>query len=150
VGGKITEMIRAQGFHQFPEGGLKDPFEWTYNLRPDSGGLFEWFASNDEQKDYFDNYMAARREGSQLQWFDIYPAAERLKAHPVGESNGVLLCDVGGGQGHEAVKFQERYPDLQGRIVLQDLPRTLQGLNLPKRIEQMPHDFFTPQPIRSK
>ena len=92
--------------------------------------------------------MAARRAGSQLQWFDIYPVEAYIDEHPVKSSEDVLVCDVGGGQGHEIVKFKERFPERLGRLVLQDLARSFQGFSFPEGIEAMPYDFFQPQPIK--
>ena len=138
-------MTRKQGFHQFPGPGLKDPMEYALGHR-----FFDFFAVNDEHKIAFDDYMAARRAGTQLQWFDIYPAAERLESSPLKNPQDVLVCDVGGGQGHEIVKFRERYPDLTGRLVLEDMARTFKGLELPKSVEMVPHDFFKPQPVKGK
>lgn len=135
-------MMRAQGqFYSNPPAGLKDPMEWTFGHR-----FFDFFAQNEEQRKYFNDYMSARREGYQLQWFDIFPADERIAQTSVGKDQ-VLVCDIGGGHGHELVKFQEKFPDAPGRLVLQDLETTFEGLSLPAGIEAIPHDFFQPQPI---
>ena len=141
----MVEMMRAQGFHPYGENGFKDPMEYTHGYR-----FFDFFAANDEHKQAFDDYMAARRAGTQLQWFDIYPAEAHIDEKRLHSAENVLVCDVGGGQGHEIVKFRERYPDTVGRLVLQDLARSFQGISLPAGIEAMPHDFFKPQPIKGK
>lgn len=143
IGGKVAEMMRAQGgFYSNPPPGLKDPMEWTHGHR-----FFDFFAHNQEARKDFNDYMSARREGYQLQWFDIFPVHERAVQKPVDDANGVLVCDVGGGHGHELVKFQQKYPDTKGRLVLEDLESTFDGLSLPAGIEAVPHDFFQPQPV---
>lgn len=137
-------MMRAQGgFYPNPPAGLKDPMEWTFGYR-----FFDFFERNEEHRQAFNDYMAARRQGSQSQWFEIYPAAERLAEMPSLHEAQVLVCDVGGGQGHELVKLLERHPDLSGRFVLEDLPSTFEGLVLPARIEKLAHDFSQPQPVK--
>lgn len=57
--------------------GLKDPMEYTFGLR-----FCGFFAINKEHRQAFDDYMAARRQSSQAQWFDVYLAEQRMKAHP--------------------------------------------------------------------
>jgi demethylsterigmatocystin 6-O-methyltransferase len=62
--------------------------------------------------------------------------------------------DVGGGFGHQCVALQARYPELRGRLVLQDLPQALEHLPPPLAaqlggvVEQMAHDVFQEQPVR--
>lgn len=60
---------------------------------------------------------------------------------------------VGGSMGHQCVAVRRKYPDLVGRVVLQDLPETIEKVKvspLPgfEGTEIMAHDFFTPQPLR--
>lgn len=145
IGGKIVDMMRTQGFHPYGENGFKDPMEWAHGHR-----FFDFFAANDEHKQNFDDYMAARRVGTQLQWFDIFPAETLIDDKPLRDSNEVLVCDVGGGQGHEIAKFHERFPDKVGRLVLEDLARSFQGVKLPAKIEMVAHDFFQPQPVKGQ
>ena len=68
-----------------------------------------------------------------------------------GESN-VLLVDVGGNRGHDLVELRAKYPDLIGKMILQDLPDVVAHTSFEKDdnriIEAMPHDFFQPQPVR--
>lgn len=133
-------MMRAQrGFYSNPPDGFKDPMEWTFGHR-----FFDFFAVNEEHRIAFNDYMSGRREGYQLQWFDIFPIHERITEDQ--SADDLLVCDVGGGHGHELVKFQERFPSAKGRLVLEDLKSTFEGLSLPAGVEAIPHDFFQPQP----
>lgn len=62
---------------------------------------------------------------------------------------GVLLVDIGGGTGRDIIEFRQRYPDVKGRLVLQDLQSVIdEAFSLPPGVETMAHDFFTPQPIQ--
>jgi hypothetical protein len=93
-------MMRKQnGFFPNPGPGLKDPMEYTFGHR-----FFDFFEANEEHRQAFDDYMASRRQISQPQWFDIYPLGDRIVAHPVKDPSKCLVCDVGGGQGHELVR----------------------------------------------
>lgn len=146
IGGNVIELMRTNGLHQFPEGDQKSPFEYTFGSK-----MFDYFNINPEQKDAFDDYMAARRSPNQLQWFEIYPAKDKLANVSNGhtETDAVLLVDVGGGFGHEIVKFRERYPEHAGRLILQDLPITFAKMESPPHgVEMMRHDFFTAQPVK--
>jgi len=64
----------------------------------------------------------------------------------------VLLVNVGGNIGRDVTMFRKAFPDLAGRVILQDLPaiiesglkEELSGLG----IKAIAHDFFTPQPVK--
>ena len=92
------------------------------------------------------NYMAGRRKGSQ-RWLDIFPAGSRFEAIAAKE-DAVLLVDVGGNKGHDLMLFKERFPDIRGRLVLEDLPEATKNVAPSEGIKIFPYDFFTPQPLR--
>ncbi|KAK5120792.1 hypothetical protein LTR85_005858 [Meristemomyces frigidus] len=145
IGARLVEMMRTNNLYQFPEGpGQKSPFEYTYGM-----GFFEYFEKDREQKEAFDDYMAARRDLNAPQWFEIYPAEQQL-ANCLGEHEfAVLLVDVGGGKGHECSKFRERFPHMPGGVILQDLPVTLKTIDTrPEGVTLMEHDFFSKQPVK--
>lgn len=64
----------------------------------------------------------------------------------------VLIIDVGGGKGQALESIRKTYPELKGRMVVQDLPEVIAdtetSAHLPSSIETMAADFFKPQPIR--
>lgn len=68
------------------------------------------------------------------------------------EPGGVLLVDIGGGKGQVLKSVLAMYPEIRGSMVLQDLPTVItdakESGNLPASISTMPHDFFTPQPLK--
>ena len=59
----------------------------------------------------------------------------------------VLLVDVGGGRGQIIDNVRKKRPELRGRMIVQDLPREIEGREPCEGVECMAHDFFTPQPI---
>ncbi|GAB1217109.1 hypothetical protein ATERTT37_006332 [Aspergillus terreus] len=66
-----------------------------------------------------------------------------------GLEDGPFLVDVGGGHGHELLGFRQRFPDVPGQLVLEDLPEVIDGLeSLDPEIKRVKHDFFQPQPVR--
>ncbi|KAE8343044.1 hypothetical protein BDV24DRAFT_129606 [Aspergillus arachidicola] len=145
MGGRLVEYMRGPGIQQFAdEPGATTLFKYAHG----TDVIFGLLEKNPEQKQAFDDYMASRRVANLPQWFEIYPAAEKFAdAHQ--DSNATLMVDVGGGPGQELIRFKERHPDIPGRLVLQDLPLTLQRIEkLPDGIESMEYDFFTPQPVK--
>ena len=103
--------------------------------------------------------MQSRRIG-RGSWFEPYPVEERLftgmeergkdkDGAGEGGGGGVLLVDIGGGRGHDLVKFKERFPDHPGGLVLQDQAETIaevDGQLGVGGVECIAHDFFQPQP----
>ena len=141
------EYMRGPGIHQFnDEAGDVTLFQFAHGT-PTIYGLLPNHA---KQKASFDDYMASRRITDMPQWFEIYPAADKLaSSHLHSDADAPLLVDIGGGPGQELARFKQRYPHLPGRFVLQDLPMTLRRIEkLPAGIERMEYDFFTPQPVK--
>jgi len=60
----------------------------------------------------------------------------------------VLLVDVGGGRGHVVSSVRKQRPDLRSSIIVQDLPKEIEGREPVEGIEAMAYDFFAPQPIK--
>ena len=85
-------------------------------------------------------------------WTDpnCVPVREILGQGLKSDEDAVLLVDIGGNVGHDLVRFKTQYPDLPGRLILQDLPSVIEAAkpSLPAGIETMDHDFFTPQPVQ--
>lgn len=79
-----------------------------------------------------------------------YPFGEELGKLDIKEDE-IAIVDVAGGQGHIMTDVRERYPNLKGRIIVQDLPAVLDTVpgGPPKGIEFMPYNMFTPQPVRN-
>jgi len=45
--------------------------------------------------------------------------------------------------------FRAKHPNVPGRLVLQDLPNVLDGIQqLDQKIERMEYDFYTEQPVK--
>ncbi|KAJ5195606.1 S-adenosyl-L-methionine-dependent methyltransferase [Penicillium cinerascens] len=145
MGGKLVEYMRGPGIQQFAD----EPDAVTlFKYAHGTDVIFGLLEKNTEQKQAFDDYMAARRVGDMPQWFEIYPVANKL-GELRQEPDAALMVDVGGGPGQELVRFKQKHPEIPGRFVLQDLPLTLKRIGkMPDGIETMEYDFFTPQSIK--
>ena len=107
---------------------------------------FEWIMSRPASFDNFNQYMASRRE-HQVTWIQFYPVEEDATqldpARP-------LFVDIGGGIGHQAAEFKEKYPTLPGKVVLQDLPFAIDHALPTPGVDNQALDFFTGQPVKSE
>lgn len=98
----------------------------------------------------FSNHMSVYAQG-RMRWMDpgLYPVQEPLvDGASVGEQD-VLLVDMGGSIGHDLSAFRRKWPNVPGRLVLQDLPEVVcSAKDLDPSIEVTAHDFFTEQPVK--
>ncbi|KAI0009686.1 putative sterigmatocystin 8-O-methyltransferase precursor [Xylariaceae sp. FL0662B] len=113
--------------------------------------LFPWLKDQPEHMGYFLSWMAAQREGLPI-FLDVIDFREELARGTLTESTP-LFVDVGGAKGHQCIALRQRFPELPGRIILEDLPDVIEQVKsdpLPgfEDIEVQPHDFFTPQPVK--
>ena len=104
---------------------------------------FVWFQQHPERFHHFNKFMQVQREGMPT-WLTVYPVKEETKGWDTGKA---LFVDVGGGFGHQCAAFRNKYPDLGGQIILQDVPQAIANAMQVQNMEVMEHDFFQPQPI---
>jgi trans-aconitate methyltransferase len=110
---------------------------------------FEWIARNPKLQHAFDVTMTMRSKRSigGAKWFEIYPI-ERSFAQE--DPSQIFAVDVGGGIGHHMIELKTRYPDVPGKLIVQDIAAVIDSVrDLPPGIEAMAQDFFKPQPIRN-
>ena len=108
---------------------------------------FEFLARNPKIFNDFNIFMSAQREG-RAYWLDFYPFEQKLSAETHDSEHEVLFVDVGGALGSEILELRKRFPALKGRMILQELPQTIEHVSPDPGMEATVHDFFTPQPIK--
>ena len=82
-------------------------------------------------------------------WYQVFLVNDQFTTGIRSDPRAVLIVDVGGSHGHDLFKFKEQYPDLPGRLILQDLPETINSLSGElSGIEPMAYNFYVPQPIK--
>lgn len=82
-------------------------------------------------------------------WLDFYAFEEEIIHGLEKSANAVLLVDIAGGLGHKLQELRLKFPNLPGRLFLQDLPKTIESAdNTKKAFETITHDFLIPQPIQ--
>ena len=107
---------------------------------------FLWVQTRPDGFAYFNQWMAAQREFMPT-WLDVYPVEEESKNVSPGAP---LFVDIGGGLGHQCIALVKKYPQLPGRVILQDIPATLEHAIKHDGVEIMVQDFFQPQTIKGK
>lgn len=142
----MLDFFRIQGYKS-PTDSLNCPFQLTFATELP---FFEYLCQDPEILKDFNTFMK-RNRGSRKHWIDWFPVeSEILSAIPSAE-NETLLVDVGGGKGHDLERLLSKYPQTKGRLVLQDLPDTINSIEqLSPDIHPMSHNFFTPQPVKGK
>ena len=90
--------------------------------------------------------MALRR-GPELSWLTVYPVREEAAGW---EEEKPLYVNIGGGIGHQCAQFVDLYPDVPGRIILQDMPHSIEKALPTPGVEAAVHNFFDPQPVKGE
>jgi demethylsterigmatocystin 6-O-methyltransferase len=138
----LPQYLKDHGYQEMND--TKDlPFQKAFNthLTP-----FEYLKTDPVQMKALGHVMVL--DGVQS-WTSLYPVEQEVAGFKA-SGDAALLVDVGGGFGQHSVIFREKFPELAGRVVVQDISSTLAHLP-PSRyagIEFEEHDFFTEQPIR--
>ena len=137
----------------FEENGYQTPTSIT------SGPLQCTFATNLPSFDYwatppsnplqnFNTFMTGNR-GSRPNWIEWFPVEHNVLRGAREDSDAVLIVDVAGGWGNDLEAFRRKFPDVNGRMILQELPGIISDIQyLEDGIERMAHDIFSPQPIK--
>ncbi|KAK5659382.1 hypothetical protein OQA88_1475 [Cercophora sp. LCS_1] len=87
----------------------------------------------------------ARRRQPELSWLTAYPIDREAQGW---SPDRPLFVDIGGSIGHQCANFKAAHPNIPGRVILQDLPHSVANALPTPGVENMAHDFWTPQPIR--
>ena len=138
----FPEFLRVTN-HRCPEDDQNTAFHYAYKTSKDT---FGWFTDHPENLKYFNDYMALRRDAS-LSWLAVYP----LEKHADNLSDErALFVNIGGGVGHQCAEFKAAYPKLPGRVILEDLPHTIEKALPTPGVENLAHNFYEPQPIKGE
>ena len=105
---------------------------------------FVWIQQHPEMFNHFHEYMKVQHEGLPS-WLSIYPIeAETMGWNP----EDPVFVDVGGNVGHQCAALKARFPDLPGKIILQDVPHAIEHAIPTAGVEATVHNFFEQQPVK--
>ncbi|KAJ5747633.1 uncharacterized protein N7511_009329 [Penicillium nucicola] len=129
----------AKSSYADPAGCAKLPFHEVTNWQ---GDPFAYSDAFPEKGELFDKHMAFC--GNNLtNWANLYALMDKQVA-----PDDVLFVDVAGGLGHQGARLRAQYPDLQGRMIVQDRQRVIDAPTTAEGVERMVHDIFQPQPVK--
>jgi hypothetical protein len=106
---------------------------------------FVWLQSNPGHFGLFMQWVHLSRAGLPT-WLDTFPFEE-----VVGQKSSkdtILFVDVGSALGHQSLLLRERFPNLPGRVIMQDQKQVIDMAQPSNDIEAQVYDFFTPQPVK--
>lgn len=136
----MPDALRERGY-KAPTRESGTPFKWANGEE-----LWTFLGAHPEHAMNMVNGMESLSTGSLAG--DAYPFADELGKLGTQEGD-VTIVDVAGGQGHIMEEVRSLNPSVKGRFIVQDLPSTFAAVSKPPPgVEFMPHDMFTPQPIK--
>lgn len=109
--------------------------------------VFAWFAGHPENLARFNEYMKLCRHAT-VSWLTVYPVLDEVQTW--NDSERAVFVNIGGGVGHQCAEFRQKFPDVPGKVILQDLPHSIAAALSTPGVENMVHDFFNPQPVKGK
>jgi demethylsterigmatocystin 6-O-methyltransferase len=84
------------------------------------------------------------------EWFADFRLFEKEALDTAQGSKRLFFVDVGGGHGHQCIEVRNRFPNLEGQLVLQDLPEVVAGLADISGVKIEACDFFQGQTVKGK
>ncbi|KAI9690721.1 MAG: hypothetical protein M1820_009873 [Bogoriella megaspora] len=142
VTARLYQYFERTGYKN-PEDAYNSPFQFGLNT---NDHYFEWLKRNPEDQQAFNSVMTMGRTYRSEEWYKFYPVEQRLQV----KDTEVVLVDIGGGIGHDISEVKAQFPNLPGRMILQELPHVIDSIQQPlaSGIETLKHDMFTEQPIK--
>jgi hypothetical protein len=129
--------------------GTSTPFQYG-NATPLT--FYQALATDEKARNGFDDQMkrhvVMERARTQTRFASIYDFEAEIGGL-VMEAEDVALVNVGGSQGHVLEDVRRHLPDLKGRLVLEELPETLESVRVPEGVEAVPYNFLEAvQPVK--
>lgn len=91
--------------------------------------------------------MKSFRSGDWIQGFNQF---EKDALDAEGNPERIFLVDVGGGSGHQCIEVRDRYPELHGRLVVQDLPEVVKEAPEIPGVKIEANDMFQEQKVKGE
>lgn len=109
--------------------------------------FYTWMEAHPVQQGAFHRFMEAQFAMLPT-WLDAV-SFETEVGQGVG-ADEIVFVDVGGGNGSQCAALKRAFPELKGRIILQDRPAVLEKALKIDGMELMAHDFLLEQPVHSE
>ncbi|KAK7946091.1 O-methyl transferase B [Apiospora aurea] len=138
----LPSFLQQTGYRN-PNDPLHTVFQAAWNTPLHA---FAWYKDHADELRFFNDYMALRRQ-PELSWLILYPVLQESKG--LNDHSRALYVNMGGGIGHQCAQFRRKYPDIPGRVILQDLEHSILNALPTPGVENMVHNFFDPQPVKN-
>ena len=131
---------------------LPSAFQYAYNVKEDG---FTWLCHHPDVAARFDGLMEGFRQLNPY-WYNWFPVQERILDTCSLAPDQPLMVDIGGRVGQVLIDFKKRFPDIVGRLILEDLPVVIDGIRespdlKAAGIEAIGSDFLRDvQPVKGK
>lgn len=109
--------------------------------------FYTWLETHPTNQAAFHRFMEAQF-ATLPTWLDVFDFKAEL-GHNAGPADPVLV-DVGGGNGSQCAGLRKAWPDMPGKMILQDKPQVLEKALEVEGLEKMGHDFLTEQPVKGQ
>ncbi|KAF9884389.1 hypothetical protein FE257_001789 [Aspergillus nanangensis] len=138
----LNEYFEERGYVN-PSDAYDAPFQYAHGTKEH---FFSWLSHHPADQEAFNSVMTMNRQVGESEWFEIFPVEERLQV----STDRTLIVDIGGGVGHDMLTFNQKFPHLPGKLVVQDIPSVIGDIKspLPEGIDAMTYDMFDPQPVK--
>ncbi|KAL9633076.1 MAG: hypothetical protein Q9164_004918, partial [Protoblastenia rupestris] len=137
----------AETQYASPSDNTAGPFQFGQDTKLT---VWQWRSERPQLEQAFNNHMAGYSQG-RPSWMDegFYPVNDRLVQGMKPGKEEVAIVDVGGNVGYDLQELIRKYPNLPGRLVLQDRPDVIaKVVDTGEGIEATSYDFFTEQPVK--
>ncbi|KAJ8133130.1 hypothetical protein O1611_g491 [Lasiodiplodia mahajangana] len=156
---RFTHKITAQGSSNLPDWLRSTQYEspigvmptaWTSAI-PTELDPFSYLKHNPWALKLHQSHMVVQRVGRKS-FIDALDFEKRFAQNDI-TSSTFLFVDIGGGAGAQSLAFRQQYPNLPGRVLVQDRPEVIERVKSmlidTANIEAEAYNFSTtPQPIR--
>jgi hypothetical protein len=141
---ELPTFLRNTQYRSVDDGSCT-PFQAAFHT---DLGPYPWFSQQPERLGWFNDYMATRRSPDET-WLSAYDVESELGSKERSDDDAIFV-NIGGGIGHQCAEFKAKFPHIKGKVILQDLPHTIDNALKTPGVENMAHDFFKPQPVLGK
>ncbi|KAK8129181.1 S-adenosyl-L-methionine-dependent methyltransferase [Apiospora kogelbergensis] len=153
-GDAVTHFVRSHdnclpGFTALHRA-LKEPRDSTLTAfqlgQHTDEDFYTWMETHPTNQAAFHRFMKAQF-ASLPTWLDVLDFKTELGCDA--EATDVMFVDVGGGNGSQCAGLRRAWPDMTGKMILQDKPQVLERALQVEGVEKMGHDFVREQPVKN-
>ncbi|KAF9636479.1 hypothetical protein BFW01_g7375 [Lasiodiplodia theobromae] len=135
----VPSWLNEQGWQLNPTDATNGPFQAGHKTDLDMFG----FALTNKEKFWDDMNTFFEGDRGSPHWAEWFPVQDKLLDNSILRPGAPVIVDVGGGRGHDIAGFRKHFPDLPGRLILQDQQPVLDSIiALDSSIEKHALDFF--------